>query len=874
MAGGLIGALRVTLGIDASQFENGAKGATRRAKQMQRDFESVGKGITKAGQVLSVGLTLPFVALMRSAIPAAKESREAMGQVNAALEHMGPAAHRTSEQLQLAAKELMHISTFDDDDILRSVTANLLTFGNIAGAQFDRAQKAAVDLATRMHMDLQPATLMLGKALNDPAKGLAALRRVGIQFTTEQQKMIAGMVKHKDIAGAQNVMLKELERQFGGSAEAMRAAQPDQAFINDWDDFKETIGEIALKIMPALTAVLDKALAWFQQLSPEAQKFAVYAAAIAAALGPVLMIFGPIVSAMGKLFPLLASTSSVMGAVSAAGGGLVGILGAIASALLPLIAAAGAAYLVWKNWDTILPILQNFWAWIQKVFGPPIMAAIAEVSSSLQELWSGPFGTLLRGVGQALLVLGGILVKVLGPPLIAILRGIAPIFSTTFKIIGDVLNVLSAILMGDFSGAWAYAKKTVNDAIHGIGNVIETMVPGALNWLSQLYHGAKTWLVDKFNTLAQLALQPIRTIANGFKWLYDVVVGHSYVPDMVDGIASQMGRLEAEMAEPVRRSTKGASKAMKEMADTAFKAAKKSFDAMKKLRDDLKSLLDELFPEAAALRKLYDDLGTLDKARKAKLITPAQYEEAVRRAKRSGIDETPDYELLSDYLKSDHNDITPMDDPHWEQQAADELERFSGKRMDQIALALENKTTKIAQSFVDMANSVLDSVKSMIDAFKGGNFLDILESVLGLVTKVLQGINGAKSNGGGIMGFLAAFGGRTGAPGGYSGSGFDPGGTATGFSTGASFKVGGSGGVDSQLMRFRATPGEIINVSRGDLARRPDAVVVYVKRGEMFDAEVHRISKPLADDAAARGAAGGAFMAQRARLRMDRGKLA
>lgn len=37
-----------------------------------------------------------------------------------------------------------------------------------------------------------------------------------------------------------------------------------------------------------------------------------------------------------------------------------------------------------------------------------------------------------------------------------------------------------------------------------------------------------------------------------------------------------------------------------------------------------------------------------------------------------------------------------------------------------------------------------------------------------------------------------------------------------GFATGGSFQVGGSGGIDSQLMQFRATPGEMVNITKGE----------------------------------------------------------
>ncbi len=43
--------------------------------------------------------------------------------------------------------------------------------------------------------------------------------------------------------------------------------------------------------------------------------------------------------------------------------------------------------------------------------------------------------------------------------------------------------------------------------------------------------------------------------------------------------------------------------------------------------------------------------------------------------------------------------------------------------------------------------------------------------------------------------------------------------SATQFATGGSFKVGGSGGIDSQLVQFKATPGEMVDVRKGENAR-------------------------------------------------------
>ena len=65
-----------------------------------------------------------------------------------------------------------------------------------------------------------------------------------------------------------------------------------------------------------------------------------------------------------------------------------------------------------------------------------------------------------------------------------------------------------------------------------------------------IYDAVKLYLVDKFNALLSAILHPIDTISGAFKGLYDKVYGHSYVPDMIDGIAEQFKRLDEVMVQP------------------------------------------------------------------------------------------------------------------------------------------------------------------------------------------------------------------------------------------------------------------------------------------------------------------------------------
>ena len=159
-------------------------------------------------------------------------------QVEAGLKSTGNQVGFTSEQLQKMAADLQKTTLFGDEEILKGATAQLLTFTNIAGDQFARTQEVALDLATRLDGDLKSASIMLGKALNDPVANLSALSRAGIQFSEEQKATVKAMVKTNNLAGAQTLILNELEKQYGGSAAAAAEAGmgPIQQLMNQFSD--------------------------------------------------------------------------------------------------------------------------------------------------------------------------------------------------------------------------------------------------------------------------------------------------------------------------------------------------------------------------------------------------------------------------------------------------------------------------------------------------------------------------------------------------------------------------------------------------------------------------------------------------------------
>lgn len=232
--------------------------------------DAAAKGLTMTMKDL-VGVATGFFGIyagtefLKSSVTAFNESDKAATQLNATLQSTGFAAGLTKEALDKQAESLMNMSTFDDDAITGAQSL-LLTFTNIKDEVFNQTIPAIADLATKMGTDLNGATMQVGKALQDPIQGMAALRRVGVSFSQDQQDVIKQMQQTGNLAGAQKLILAELNKEFGGSASAAASTYAGQMQIlqHQFGNVKEEIGLIVMQLLIKLKPVLESGIELFR----------------------------------------------------------------------------------------------------------------------------------------------------------------------------------------------------------------------------------------------------------------------------------------------------------------------------------------------------------------------------------------------------------------------------------------------------------------------------------------------------------------------------------------------------------------------------------------------------------------------------------
>ena len=435
------------------RFAADLKGFSSQMQNAQRKLDTIGRKFQKVGAGLTLGVTTPLLALGAIAVKNFDVQAKAVAQVEQGLISTGNAVGYNTDQLKKMASALQENTLFGDENILKNVTAQLLTFTNVTGREFERTQQAALDLATRLDGDLKGATIQLGKALNDPVLGLSALSKSGIQFSKDQKILIKSLVEMGKTAEAQTLILDELEKQYGGSAAAAARAGlgPFTQLKNIIGDITEDFGEIILQgLNPIIDSVKQLALG-FSDLSPETKKFLVIFGGIAAAVGPLLALAGTILPAIGTGFALLT-----------------GPIGLIVAGL------TAVGIVIYKNWEPIkatLVELANYFIDLYNesaIFRGGVEAIVLNFRTLLAvgKFVFGTLGNLISAIGQnikdSFTGLGDIVSAILSGDITQLPLILAKGFKDGFKVADDLLGDIGE----DFKTLKGVIEKNIGEGIN------------------------------------------------------------------------------------------------------------------------------------------------------------------------------------------------------------------------------------------------------------------------------------------------------------------------------------------------------------------------------------------------------------------------
>lgn len=516
--------------------------ASKIIKEVQDDARGAGANIKKgfedalpASKALAVGVAAIGAAAVGFGVMSVKafmEAEDASAQLDAVLKSTGNAAGITKDQLLDQATALQSVTKFSDEAV-QATQAMLLTFTNIKGGVMQEATQTALDMAQALGMDGSQAAMQLGKALNDPAQGLSKLMRVGVQFTEEQQKQITAMADAGDAAGAQRLMLEELNKEFGGSATAAGATYAGQLEIlkNTFGDLQETVGKFILDaIKPMMTAFSGwlkqvnesgGLMAWFgEQIDKNKPIIMAVAGAILVGLLPALVAAAAAAWAfMAPLLPFIAIGAALGLAVNylvEQFGGWSKVMGVVGGILDQLKLA----------WNVFIEAFQDpdvtsdgFIGFIEQVAGVArqlfdflqdtgkkalegLKMAFDFLLPPLQSLWD----TIANKLWPALLNLWNVISPILLPALQIIGAIIGGVLVVAIWLLVNVLNIVIQVIVAvvNFIAGLIQAIIQLVTWVIQAGAAIGKAFADAWNWIVQAFGNIGNWFRDRWNEVVAI----------------------------------------------------------------------------------------------------------------------------------------------------------------------------------------------------------------------------------------------------------------------------------------------------------------------------------------------------------------------------------
>jgi len=408
----------------------------------------IGQSFQMIGGALSIGVTAPLVAAGTAAFNMAADFEDALGATDQIFKEASAATQEWANNLPtyfgIAKKEAL-----DYSNMMGSMLVNI---GNMTEQEASKQSAKLIELAGDLTATYGGTTQDAVRALTGALKGnTTMLDNYGIAANDALVKAkaysmgLAEQGKELDLAAKQAATLALIYEQ--SSAAQGQAAREAEGASGSMRALKTEIAnlttELGANLLPIITPIVNQikeVAAGFRSLTPEAQKTITVVAAIAAAIGPLLLALGSLM----QLAPLVGTAFATMT-------GPIGIA----------VAAIGAAVvLIIKYWDEIK-------AYFSSGGGSKVWASI---SKGAQDLWAKLVNIFEKVRAFMLDVwnkIGSNVKSIVGNTFNTVLT----IVEAVINHISGIIDVFSSLLSGDFSGAIRAAGRLFENVFNTIKNI-------------------------------------------------------------------------------------------------------------------------------------------------------------------------------------------------------------------------------------------------------------------------------------------------------------------------------------------------------------------------------------------------------------------
>ena len=455
---------------------------------------------------------------------------------------------------------------------------NLNNFAEVAGTSTEDFVKLYRDDAPAA---LQAFIVGLGDTESKGESTIAMLQDMGftevrlrdtLTRLANSQGLVTDAMTQGNEAWSENAALDaEAEKRY-----ATMAAQLSQLKAR-FTEVAVSIGEMLMPYVSQLMGFIEGLIEKWNGLDESQQQMIIKIAAIAAAIGPVIVILGTLISSIGTIITAIGGAIKVIGVITTAISGI----GAPILVIIGLIGALVAAFVYFYNTNeefrekvnavieaikvAFQGFVENVKVWLDQLIAwiAPMVEAVRGYLEALFELVVTIVQKIVGSVKKKLdahaAEINAVIrtVRLLVESALTLIQGyittklnvIKSIFTGVFEILTNLVKAFTAILKGDWQSAMDYLGQAAQAAVNMVKNIFNSLKDGLSNIFNSLVDSFKSWGEDMMNGLIGGIMEKVEDVKEAASTVAGAVksflhfsepdVGplsdfHTYAPDMMN----------------------------------------------------------------------------------------------------------------------------------------------------------------------------------------------------------------------------------------------------------------------------------------------------------------------------------------------------